>query len=161
MSTTTDLVFVWVVQVDLISVWGIESELISVWRWNWFFRGVGGRNWLGFCTRGENHLFLAWACKLTRILCGWPILTWFQCGDRTWLDSSVGWNTFGGCVGGRKCLHFSVVDRHWFGFFVAVENDLVLASGSKLTGFLCRGTEIDLMLEWGSKLTWFQWWGRN
>ena len=36
---------------------------------------------------------------------------------------------------------------------VRAENNLFLASGSKLTGFLCGGIEIDLMLEWGSKLT--------
>ena len=46
-----------------------------------------------------------------------------------------------------------LVDRHLFGFCVAVDNDLFLASGSKLTGFLCGGVEIDLMVEWGSKLT--------
>ena len=39
-------------------------------------------------------------------------------------------------------------------FFVTVENDLVSASGSKLTGLLCRGIAIDLMLDWTSKLTW-------
>ena len=38
-------------------------------------------------------------------------------------------------------------------FFVTVENDLVSASGSKLTGLLCRGIAIDLMLDWTSKLT--------
>ena len=85
----------------------------------------------------------------------------FSVGDRTSLDSSVGWNGFGCCAGCRKWLHFNLVDRRWFGFCVAVENDLFLASGSKLAGFLCGGIEIGLMLEWGSKLTWFQWWGRT
>ena len=46
-------------------------------------------------------------------------------------------------------------------FYVAVENDLVLVSGPKLTLFLCRGIQIDLKIELGSKLTLFQWWGRN
>ena len=82
-------------------------------------------------------------------------------GDRTWLDSSAGLNGFGCCVVCRKWLNLSLVDRFWFGFGLAVENDLSSASsasGSKLTGFLCRGIEIDLILKWGSKLTWFQWW---
>ena len=61
----------------------------------------------------------------------------------------------------EKWIHFSSVDRHWFGCCVAVETFYFLASGPKLTGFLCRGIEIDLILERGSKLTWFQWWGRT
>ena len=42
-----------------------------------------------------------------------------------------------------------------------VENDFVLASGSKFTWFLCRGSEINLILERGWKFTGFQRWGRN
>ena len=84
----------------------------------------------------------------------------FSVGDRTWLDSSVGWNRFGCCVGCRKWLHFSSVNRHWF-CCVAVETFYFLPSWSKLSGFLCRGIEIDLIVEWESKLTWFQWWGRT
>ena len=45
------------------------------------------------------------------------------------------------------------MERRRFGFGVAVENYLFSASGSKLTGFSCRGIEIDLVLELGSKLT--------
>ena len=57
--------------------------------------------------------------------------------NRTWLDSSTGWNWFiwSLCVSWRKWLHFSVVDPHWFDFCVAVENGLLLVSGPKITGF--------------------------
>ena len=42
-----------------------------------------------------------------------------------------------------------LVDPHCFGFGVTVENDLFLASGSKVTVFfVCRGIDIDLILEW-------------
>ena len=111
-----------------------------------------------FCTRGENHLFLVWVCKLTWILCGWSKLTWFQCAGSsfTWFQRSMKWIWL---LSGW--LHFSVVDRRWFGFCVAIENELFFASGSRVAGFLCRGIEIDLILECGSKLTWFQWWGRH
>ena len=59
-------------------------------------------------------------------------------------------------MGCRKLFDFSVVDRHLFGFCVAVENDLSLEFGSKLAGFLCRGIEIVLISDGGSELTLFQ-----
>ena len=123
---------------------------------------MGGRNWLSFRTWGENHLFLVWACKLTYILFGWSKFTWFQCGgsNLTWFQCKTKWIS-------RKRLHLSVVDRHWFGVCVAVENDLSFASASKLAVFLCRGIEIDLWIKidlvWasGSNLTCFLCGGQN
>ena len=71
----------------------------------------------------------------------------------------------------RKWLHFSVEDRHWFGFRVEVGNDLFFASGSKLTVFFLSGDrnrldirvgiEIYLISVLVSKLTWFYLRDRN
>ena len=80
----------WVVKIDLVSVLGIELDVTS------FSVGM----------------------KLIGLLCGWSILTRFQC--RGGID---------------------------LGFCVAVENELFLVSGSKLTWFLCKDIEIDLILE--------------
>ena len=134
-------------------------------------------------------------------LCGWSKLTWFlytgrislvfnvsmQIGlnfvwvvyidlssvwVRTWLDSSVGWNGFGCCVGCRKCHHLSVVDRHWFWFSrtvrkwfdvfgVMIEINRVFESG--LQNWLDIRVAIEMQIYWflcaGLKLTWF--WRRD
>ena len=65
-----------------------ECDLISVYGRIWFACCAGGRNWLGFWKRGESHLFLVWACKLTCFSCWWFKLTWFQCGESnlTWFQ---------------------------------------------------------------------------
>ena len=73
---------------------------------------------------GPKGLDFSVGMKLTWSLCGWSKMTSLQCGGSVLI-----------------C------------FFVTVENDLVSASGSKLTGLLCRGIAIDLMLDWTSKLT--------
>ena len=88
------LVVVWVVEIGLVFVRGAKITCFHV-SMQIDFNFVCGTNWLDFSVR-----------------------------DRTWLDSTAGWNGFG-CVGCQKWLHFSVVDRHWFGFCVAVQNDLV------------------------------------
>ena len=59
-------------------------------------------------------------------------------------------------------FRFSMLFGHALTCFgAAIENDLFLVSGSKLTRFLCRGNDIDLILGWGSKLASFQWWRRD
>ena len=59
-------------------------------------------------------------------------------GEHTRLDSSVGWNWFGCCVGCREWLHFSAVDRHcfflcsgrkWLVFSVWIETKRCFVSG--------------------------------
>ena len=111
----------------------------------WFLNA--GRKSLVVSVSTQVDLYFVWVVQIVLISVLGSNLTWFQCRMK-WIRL---------CVGCRKWLHFSMVDRHWFGFCVAVENDLFLASGSKLTVFLWRGIAFDLMLEWGSKLTWFQW----
>ena len=82
-------------------------------------------------------------------------------GDRSLLDSSVGWNGFGRCLGCRKWLHFGMVDRHWLGLYIAVENDLFSVSGSKFTGFSYGWSKLSSFLFGGSNLSWFQCKDRN
>ena len=161
---------------------------------NWYEFSVGDRTWhhfnLGvklvwllcewskltrFCTRGKNHFF---QCEQLNVVGGRNWLD-FNVGDQPWLDYSAGCN-WNGCVGCRKWLHFNAVDRHWLSFSVAIENDLVLSSGSKLTCSLCGGqnrhrfslraenyfviiyrSELTWFLAWGSKLTWFSCAGRK
>ena len=137
---------------------------------------VGGRNGLGFWTRGENDSLLVWAWKLTYIFGDGQNWLDFSVGDRSWLGSSVGLNWFGCCLGGRNWLvtcmltenHiFLVWTWKWLGFCVG---------GSKLTWFQCVGSnltssqcrdeldwvvvwvvEIDVVLERGAKITCFEW----
>ena len=127
---------------DLVVLWVVEIDLFSNAR----------RKSLVFCVSMQIDLHFVCVVQIHLI---------FIVGDRTWLDSRVRWNGFGCCVGCRKWHNFSVVDRHWFGFRVTVENDWFVVSGSKFTGFLCREIDVDLVVEWGSKLTWFQWWSSN
>ena len=74
-----------------------------------------------------------------------------------------GLNWFGCCVGCQNWLDFSAGDRHWLGFWVAVENELFLGSRSIwvfVSGHRNRldirvGIEFDLISVIGSKLTRF------
>ena len=147
-----DSIFLWLVQIDLFSVWGGWTwlDFIVEMKWTWLLSAwsklscflYAGRISLVFSFNMQIGLNFVWVVYID-LSSVWV---------RTWLDSSVGWNGFGCCVGCRKCHHLSVVDRHWFGFRVPVENDVMfLASWSKLTGFLSRDFKIDLILEWRSK----------
>ena len=92
----------------------------------WFLNA--GRKSLVVSVSTQVDLYFVWVVQIVLISVLGSNLTWFQCRMK-WIRL---------CVGCRKWLHFSMVDRHWFGFCVAVENDLFLASGSKLTVF-CVG----------------------
>ena len=102
---------------NLAFVWGIEIDFVLVWgsKLTWFL--CGGQNWLGFCLRAENDLFLVWgSIDLVFVLVEidlflyagrkslgisvrieiclvfvWvvEILTWFQCRDE--IDLVVVW----------------------------------------------------------------------
>ena len=144
------LVFSVGIDIDLVfCVWG-ENDLISVWRLIDFF-SCGWSKLTGFLCPGRK--LLSFVSALKWFLCGWSELTWCQCGR-----SGFTW--------------FQFRDRNWLGFCVAVGNDLVLVSGSKLfvsghqNWFDFRlGIEIALIsvlrskwtwiLGGGSKLTWF------
>ena len=95
---------------------------------------------------------------MTCLLCGWSKLAWFQCGDGTWLDLSVGIKLIWLLCRWSKWTWRQWKDRNWLGYGVAVENYLFLVWESKSTRLVCQDIEIDSILEWGSKLTWFQWW---
>ena len=117
---------------------GIENDLVLVSRskstrcfvsrhQNWLEFRVGikislisvvGRNYLIFVWGDRISLGFVWESKLTWLQCGGLNLTWFQC-----------------------------LDRNWLGFCVGVEKYLVLASGWKLSWFLCGGIEKHLILE--------------
>ena len=85
----------------------------------------------------------------------------FSVGDRTGLDSSVRWHEFRCCLGCRKWLHFSVLERYRLGFCVAVEHNFFQTSGSKYAGFVGGAIEVDMIFEWGKKASSFEWRGRN
>ena len=127
----------------------------------WFLPGW----WQLSCFLNAGRKSLAYvivrAWKLTCILRGWSKLTWLQCGGSNLILPQCRMNWIWLCGLSELTEFQRLVDPHCFGFGVTVENDLFLASGSKLNGILCRGIEIDLILEWGSKLTWFQRWSRN
>ena len=127
-----NLILIWLRcrdDVDLAAVWVVEVDLVIERRAKITCFLCKHANLLVFCMVVPNDLISAWGIKLDLI----PV--------------SVGRHGFGCCVGCRKWLHFSVVDRHCFRFRIEVDHDLFLASGLKLTGFLCRGMEIDLMIE--------------
>ena len=102
------------VDTNLIFVWGIEFGLVSVLvskvtclrcegskfslcrpKWicfecndwlTWFLCGI---NWHGFWIRAANRLVLVWTLKLTWVLSGLSILTWFKYLGRNWLGFCV------------------------------------------------------------------------
>ena len=125
---------------------------------NWLDLSVGGRTWLDLSVGGRTWLDSSVGLKLIWFLCGWSKLTcffyegrsslvfsvsmpiylnfmggpnWldFSLGDRTWLDSSVGWNEYGCCCVGCRKWRFSV---WWIGI------DLVFVLRSKMTWFKRR-----------------------
>ena len=149
MSMKFDLIRVWVVQIDFNSVRGIEYGLIWVWGWNWFCC-VGGRNLLGFWTRGENHLFLVSACKLTWILCGWFKLTWVQCGgsNLTWFQCTTKMTLFQ-CGGSALVLFLCSCRKQLTS--VRIDISWVSVSGHQ--------NRFDTRV--GIKIDWFQWWGQS
>ena len=189
-----DLVVVWVIEIDLLLVCLRKITCFQDEHANWFAFCVGGLNWLDVIAGDRRWHHFSVGMKLIWLLCGWskltvferganitcfrcehanrlgfcvgdPRLLGFSVGDRTWPDSSVRWNGFGCCVGCRKWLHLSAVDRNWFGVCVAVENGLSLASASKLAGFFGSGRrnrlsigaaiKIDLISVIGSNIAWF------
>ena len=138
--TLTDLFLVRRSKLTLF-LWGCRKSLVlRVSMTNWLGFSDGGRNWLDLSVGDRTWIDFTVGMKLVWVLCGcWNdllLVCWleiscfwdehdnwlgfcmggpnwldFSARDRTWLDSSVGWNWFG-CVGYRKLLHFSVVDRH-------------------------------------------------
>ena len=85
---------------------GLNYLVLSVMVDLFGFCAGDGRNWLGFWMRAANRLVLAWESRLTCFFSGWSMLTWFLCGDRTWLDVSLGIGIDLFCVWGAKTTWF-------------------------------------------------------
>ena len=115
------------VEIYLIFEWGIEFDLVLVLgsKVTFFLRGIEID-----LVRVEIIIFYAWwsmvfgwvvvveidlvfGCgpQIAWFLSGWSILTWSQCGGRTWLDFSLGIGIIFFGPGGRKRLGFSI----WIG----------------------------------------------
>lgn len=106
----------------------------------WFWRvetGLGfvsgHRNWFHFRAAIEIDLISVLESKLTWILCRGSKLTWFECGDQSWL---------GRFSAGRSL--FLCARRKWLGFSVWMEIFLVSVA-----------MEIDLFSVFRPKMTWF------
>ena len=137
---------------------------------NWLDFTVGDRNWLDFTLRDRNwldfsegigsHLFFClgvgnnavlifnvWIENDSVFMSAASKLTWFESGDRNFVDFSVWCEINVSFVGGG---------RNWHDFCAGIEIDLVFVQGSS---FLREGRKcMDrrwLRLVWGSKWTWF------
>ena len=84
-------------EINLVFVWVVVVEIDSVFRW-------GPR---------IAWLYVVWAKKLSWLLSGWSISTWFQCGG-----SNLAWFQFRD----RKLIYF-VYDggRKWSGFSIWIQ----------------------------------------
>ena len=145
-----DLVLVWVVQIHLISVRGIKFDLVSVWGSIWFGCCVSGWNWVGFWAQGEKSLAFSASMQLDLHFRGWSKLTWsqYEGSSLTWFQCRMKWIWLLCAL--SKMTPFWCSGSPLICFCVTVENYSFSASGSKITGFLCRGIEIDMRIAWGS-----------
>ena len=115
--------------------------------------------------------------KMTSFQYGGSALIWFLCSGRKWLVFSVRIEINCFFVTGhsfrldvRVGIKIDLISVISLVFMCGIEIDLVLASGSNLTCFLCGGQnrlwfcvqpENYLVLIYGSKLTWFLCAGRK
>ena len=163
-------VFVSEHRIDLIFEWGSKLTWFQ-WRGrlcfcyyvqdrNWLGFSVeieidfflcGSRNRLRFCVRVESWLVFIYGSKLTWFLAWGSKLTWFLCtgGKRLVFSVGIAWHSF--FAGGR----------HWLGFCMLAESQLVLMWAWNLTSFLCGWSKLTWLNYRGSNLTWFQCRDRN
>ena len=95
----------------------------------------------------ENHLFSAWAWKLTSALCGCSKLTWFQCGYRIWLDFRVGMYLIWLLRGWSKLTCFLEAGRKSLVFSVSVLIALIPVWAIELY-LIWVQDEMDLVVVW-------------
>ena len=95
----------------------------------------------------ENHLFSAWAWKLTSALCGCSKLTWVQCGYRIWLDFRVGMYLIWLLRGWSKLTCFLEAGRKSLVFSVSVLIALIPVWAIELY-LIWVQDEMDLVVVW-------------
>ena len=134
---------------------------------------MGGRNWLGFCTRVRKSLVLVWASKLTRCFVRVVEVVLFSVkGVELDLIWGQGWNWFGCCTGGRKQLDFSegigidllFVRRSkipWLDFCVRDRNRPIFSVGIEIDLFFVHGGQNLLRFCVLAENTWFWCLDRN